>query len=114
MKKLISFLTIFVFAFSLSIVFTSDQAFAAKKKKGGATLNLKARDGGSIIYGSVLNAKENEVKAKLPKNYFPESLVSSSRSVGVLAGGKACLRQSVLPGSRRCRILVSVMVCSWQ
>ena len=78
MKKLISFLTIFVFAFSLSIVFTSDQAFAAKKKKGGATLNLKARDGGSIIYGSVLNAKENEVKAKLPKN-----LLSAIRSTGV-------------------------------
>ncbi|MBI2995757.1 MAG: hypothetical protein HYY52_03520, partial [Candidatus Melainabacteria bacterium] len=66
MKKLFSIITILIFVINYCLVF--DEAFAAKKKpkaKSGSTLTLKSRDGSNIIYGSVLNSKENEIKAKL-------------------------------------------------
>ena len=75
-KKIFSILTIFVFLFSCN-VFTIE-AEAKKKKGGGSTLSLKARDGGNIIYGSVLNSNENELKAKLSK-----AALTAIRDVGV-------------------------------
>ena len=66
MKKFFIFFVLFVFGLSTSLVF--NEAYAKKKKPaGGLTLSLKARDGGTIIYGSVLNSNENELKAKLSK-----------------------------------------------
>ena len=74
MKKIFSYLIVFVLAFACCSYFICDPVHAKKKGGnksssggGGLALKLKARDGGTVVFGSVLNPKENEMKAKLPK-----------------------------------------------
>ena len=72
MKKF--FLLLVSIVFITCTIFTDD-VNAAKNKD---SLKLKARDGGNIIYGSVLNSKENEVRAKLQK-----AVLKAVRQAGV-------------------------------
>lgn len=66
-KKIFTFLNVLIIAFVLSCTTFQYKVLAEKKSKQESTLILKARSGGNIVYGSVLNPKENELKAKLPK-----------------------------------------------
>ncbi|MBI3589872.1 MAG: hypothetical protein HY094_00645 [Candidatus Melainabacteria bacterium] len=67
MRKFLSLIC--VVAFTLSMSFQYDAAYAGKKKKpsggSGNSITLKSRDNSNTVYGSVLNSKENEVRAKL-------------------------------------------------
>ena|GEM_PF-6291918 len=70
MKKFISlFIALIILVnYCPHFVFESSAKAGGKKsntKASSSAISLKARDGGNIVYGSVLNAKENEVKAKL-------------------------------------------------
>ena len=50
-----------------SFALNGNVSFVAKAATPESTLKLKSRDGSNTVYGSILNAKENEVRATVPK-----------------------------------------------
>lgn len=71
-KKIFTFLNVLIITFVLNCTTFQYKVLAKKLPKQETTLTLKARHGGNIVYGSVLNSKENEVKAKLPKKVLAQ------------------------------------------